>query len=165
MADVAQVEGLIPKEFGADAVEIQGSRALLEQLDHQMVPWCIVTSGTRPLVTGWLDVMKLAHPKYLVVAEDVQKGKPDPACYLLGREKLNLTQKQPSLLVLEDAPAGVRAGKAAGFKVVALATTHSLAQLQEAGADWIVRDMRSVTLKAWDRATGEAQIEIVDALV
>ncbi|KAF2739982.1 HAD-like protein [Polyplosphaeria fusca] len=158
-------EGLIPKEFGADAVEIPGSRRLLEQLEEHSVPWAIVTSGSRPLVTGWLDVMELAHPKNLVTAEDVDNGKPDPACYLLGSTKLELPQKEATILVLEDAPAGVRAGKAAGFKVVALATSHSLAQLQEAGADWIVRDMRSVTLKGWSRATGEAKVEVVDALV
>lgn len=155
---------MIPKEFGADAVEIEGSRALLEQLEQDCVPWAIVTSGTRPLVTGWLDVMKLAHPENLVTAEDVQQGKPDPACYQLGRSKLNLP-REASVLVLEDAPAGVRAGKAAGHKVVALATTHSLDQLKEAGADWIVRDMRSVKLKTWNKTTGEATIEISDALV
>ena len=39
-------------------------------------PWAIVTSGTRPLLDGWLDVMQLAHPQRLVTAEDVQAGKP-----------------------------------------------------------------------------------------
>jgi glycerol 3-phosphatase-1 len=67
--------------------------------------------------------------------------------------------------VFEDAPAGVRAGKAAGFKVIALATTHKVNQLREAGADWIVRDMRSVVLKSVDKKTGKATLEICDALV
>jgi glycerol 3-phosphatase-1 len=116
------------------------------------------------LVTGWLDIMKLAHPQNLVVAEDVEHGKPDPACYALGAARLNL-KRDAEMLVLEDAPAGVRAGKAAGFQVVALATTHTLEQLREAGADWIVQDMRSVKLLAWDESTREARIEISDALV
>lgn len=164
-ADISEKEGQIPKEFGADAVEIPGSRALLDQLERQSVPWCIVTSGTRPLVSGWLDVMELAHPRNLVVAEDVENGKPDPACYLMGREKLGLPNRQPVVVVFEDAPAGVQSGKAAGFIVVALNTTHTIDQLKAAGADVIVRDMRSVALKRWDKATGEAQIEIMDALV
>jgi len=163
-ADISHIEGLIPKQFGADAVEIAGSRALLHQLEESSVPWAIVTSGTRPLVTGWLDMMKLAHPENLVVAEDVEQGKPDPACYQLGRSKLDVP-REASILVLEDAPAGVRAGKAAGFKVVALATTHTLEQLRDAGADWIVRDMRSVQLNGWDKSTREAKIQISDALV
>ena len=162
--DVSSMEGQIPREYGQDAVEIPGSRALLDTLEAAGVPWAIVTSGTRPLVTGWLDVMKLAHPRNLVVAEDVPRGKPDPACYMLGQRTLGLTESA-STLVLEDAPAGVRAGKAAGFMVVALATTHNAVSLKDAGADWIVRDMRSVSLKDWDKNTGKAMIEIVNALV
>jgi glycerol 3-phosphatase-1 len=127
-------------------------------------PWAIVTSGTRPLLTGWLDVMKLAKPQFLVVAEDVKQGKPDPEGYRLGHQRLGLAAGADAL-VFEDAPAGVRAGKAAGFKVVALATTHDISRLKEAGADWIVRDMRSVTLKTYDRKTGEIRVEITDALV
>ena len=49
---------------------------LLASLEAAKAPWAIVTSGTRPLVTGWLDIMKLAHPRNLVVAEDVKEGKP-----------------------------------------------------------------------------------------
>ncbi|QRC99790.1 hypothetical protein JI435_067270 [Parastagonospora nodorum SN15] len=171
---ISHAEGLIPKEFGQDAVEIPGSRTLLEKLEEQAIPWCIVTSGTRPLVTGWLDVMslsdlssqrELAHPKKLVTAEDVESGKPDPACYQLGAKLLGLQQLSPSIVVFEDAPAGVRSGKAAGYTVVALFTTHKLEQLIEAGADYIVQDMRSVTISSWDKTTGVAQLSIANALV
>jgi glycerol 3-phosphatase-1 len=73
---ISKVEGRLPKEFADDAVEIPGSRALLDELEQRSIPWTIVTSGTRPLVTGWLDVLKLAHPPHLVSAEDVKNGKP-----------------------------------------------------------------------------------------
>jgi glycerol 3-phosphatase-1 len=159
------VESLIPHEFGQDAVEIPGSRAILEELEQQTVPWCIVTSGTRPLVSGWLSVMRLAHPKNMVTAEDVKDGKPDPACYRLGEKKLGLQQTAPSIVVFEDAPAGVRSGKAAGYTVVALSTTHTLQQLVDAGADYIVQDMRSITLKTWDKAAGVGWLEIANALL
>jgi beta-phosphoglucomutase-like phosphatase (HAD superfamily) len=43
-------------------------------------------------------------------------------------------------VVIEDAPSGIRAGKAAGARVVALRTTASDAELQGAGADWVVDD-------------------------
>jgi glycerol 3-phosphatase-1 len=109
--------------------------------------------------------MKLAHPKNLVTAEDVPNGKPDPACYKMGEKKLLLPHKEASIVVFEDAPAGVASGKAAGFTVVALYTTHSLEQLVEAGADYIVKDMQSVTLKSWNAAAGCGELEIVDALV
>ena len=163
---VCKAEGSIPRNYGRDAVEIPGSRALLENLESAGTPWAIVTSGTKPLVTGWLDVMKFAHPRYLVTAEEVQNGKPDPACYRLGAERLGLSPTEATeVLVLEDAPAGVKAGKAAGYKVVALATTHRVDQLREAGADWIVRDLRSVTMTQWNGKAGKVGIEVRNALV
>jgi len=131
----------------------------------------IVTSGTRALVTGWLDVMKMPYPSLMVTAEDVSAGKPDPQCYLLGRDRLQLKGQEGKeggkgrCVVFEDAPAGVRAGKAAGFVVVGLATTHKVEQIREAGADWIVRDMRSVTVEGFEEGSGVLRIRIVDALV
>lgn len=163
---VCKAEGAVPLKYGKDAVEIPGSRALLEKLEAAGAPWAVVTSGTRPLITGWLDVMKLAHPKFLVTAEEVEKGKPDPAGYRLGAKRLGLSHVEPEqVVVFEDAPAGVRAGKNAGFKVIALATTHRIEQLQEAGADWIVRDMRSVAFTGFERKTGRVALEICDTLV
>ena len=163
---VCKAEGQIPLNYGKDAVDVPGSRILLEKLESTGAPWAIVTSGTRLLVTGWLDVMKLAHPQHLVTAEEVEKGKPDPACYRLGAKRLGYSDTEPShILVLEDAPAGVKAGKAAGYKVVALATTHDIGRLREAGADWIVRDMRSVTMTGYNGKNGKVGIEVRDALV
>lgn len=164
LPDVQHIEGLIPRTYGSDAIEIPGSRALLNSLVKAGAPWAIVTSGTRPLLTGWLDVMKLAKPENLVVAEDVKQGKPDPEGYRLGHSRLKLP-KEAAALVFEDAPAGVRAGKAAGFKVVALATTHDVGQLKAARADWIVKDMQSITLGGYDKKTGEIRVEISNALV
>ena len=165
---VCHVEGLIPKIFGNDpengAKEIPGSRLLLDELEAVGAPWAIVTSGTRPLVQGWLDVMGLAKPRFMVTAEEVKKGKPDPECYRKGAGLLGKGEvmEGEEVLVLEDAPAGVRSGKAAGYKVVALATTHDVERLKEAGADWIVRDMTSVRFVGYE---GQVKIEITDALV
>ncbi|KAL3491210.1 HAD-like domain-containing protein [Aspergillus germanicus] len=156
---VSYVEGLIPKEYGSDAVEIPGARNLLSALEESRAPWGVVTSGTRALIDGWLGVLKLTHPDVLVTAEDVELGKPDPRCYLLGRKKLNL-ESSSSLVVLEDAPSGIKAGKAAGFTVIALTTTHKLEQLQEAGADVIVEDLRSISVK---NVEGRVQLEIRNA--
>ena len=163
---ILKAEGSIPSNYGNDVVEIPGSRALLEVLERAGAPWAIVTSGTRPLVQGWLDVMKLAQPKFMVTAEEVESGKPDPSCYRLGATRLGLSNVDPSqILVLEDAPAGVKAGKAAGYQVVALATTHDVERLRDAGADWIVNDMRSVKLIGYDGKGGKVRVEIKDALV
>lgn len=140
--DVREMESQIPLRYGGDAVPIPGSHALLSELSSLQIPLGIVTSGTQPLVAGWLDILKLAHPDVLITAEAVKNGKPDPACYLLGKEKLGL---EGDVLVVEDAPAGIKAGKSAGCKVLAVATTHEAEALWEAGADWVVRDLASVS--------------------
>jgi glycerol-1-phosphatase len=108
--------------------------------------------------------MKLAHPDVLVCAEDVLHGKPDPSCYNLAKEKLRLPS-DARILVVEDAPAGVRSGKAAGCEVVGLTTTHAIEEVSIAQADWVVRDLRSLKVLGWDEKLKIVRIEISDALI
>lgn len=67
--------------------------------------------------------------------------------------------------MIEDSPAGITAGKAAGCKVIGLATTHSIAQLRAARPDYIVQDLRGVRFVG-DAAEmmGEVSIEISHGL-
>lgn len=140
------MEGRVPVLWGDSAVEIPGSRALIDSIIAENAPWAIVTSGTEPLVNGWTKRLKLPEPGVLVTAESVENGKPDPKCYLLGRKKLGLDEAHKQVLVLEDAPAGIRAGKAAGCKVVGLVTSHTVEQVAAAEPDWIVKDLESVKI-------------------
>ena len=94
-----------------------------------------------------------------VAAEDVAAGKPDPACYRLGRERIGLAGEGARVLVVEDAPAGVRAGKGAGCNVLGLATTHGVDALREAGADWVVEDLRCVKVGGKGEEGWEVWIE------
>lgn len=140
------MEAQIPKLYGQDAVEIPGARSLIDSLIAARAPWAIVTSGTAPLVRGWFAALSLPDPDVLVTAESVQEGKPDPSCFLKGREELGLKDAAKDILVLEDSPAGIKAGKAAGCKVVGLVTSHTVEQVVAAEPDWIVRDLDSVRL-------------------
>ena len=166
--DMRKLEGEIPLLWEEDAVEISGARSLLEQLKTANAKWGIVTSGTRPLVDGWLSILQLTAPEVLVTAEDVRNGKPDPACYRLGLKHLSCwteTPESPSfLLCVEDAPAGVRAGKLTGCKVIALATTHDVELLTNAGQIGSIPDLRSLCLKNMLAETGEMELEISDGL-
>jgi glycerol 3-phosphatase-1 len=162
--DVQNLEEQIPLLFGSSATEVPGARSLLSQVRASHVPWAIVTSGTRPLVTGWLKILKIPFPPHLITAEDVENGKPHPACYLLGQKKLGREGcRSDQALVIEDAPAGIRAGKAAGFKVLALATTHEVEELREAGADWVVGDLRSMIIGKGNGGHS-VEVEISDTL-
>ena len=87
----------------------------------------------------------------------------DPECYLLGKERTGAAI-DGRYLVIEDSPSGVRAGKAAGCSVLGLATTHSVQRVKEAGADWIVQDLRSANFVSYDGGNGEISLQISDAL-
>lgn len=147
MEYVHHIEGLIPKLYASDAKILPGTLDLITKLTENNVPWTIVTSGTTVLVSSWLKVMELPPPKHLVTADDVKNGKPDPECYLLGLSKVfdgKEVEDRRKVLVFEDAPAGIKAGKAAGCTVLALTTTHTRQEAIDAGADWIVEDLASV---------------------
>jgi HAD superfamily hydrolase (TIGR01509 family) len=77
----------------------------------------------------------------IVSAEDTTTGKPDPAVYLLTLKKLNDATPTPEppltsaeCLVIEDSLAGIQSARAAGMKVVGVATTYPAAALKEADA-------------------------------
>jgi len=125
--EIEDVEGI---------VALPGAAELLRTLPPTR--YAIVTSATRPLAEVRLRAAGLPIPERLVTARDVQRGKPNPDPYLGGAQLLGVPPAE--CVVIEDAPSGVRAGKAAGARVVALRTTASDSELEEAGADWIVKD-------------------------
>lgn len=128
-AAVARLDELELADLG-DVVACPGATGFIARLGD--VPWAIVTSGIVPLVAARLEAAGLPRPSVLVTAEDVTEGKPDPQGYRLAAGKLGLDPGQCA--VLEDAPAGVRAGRAAGAAVIAVTTTHPAEDLEEADA-------------------------------
>jgi mannitol-1-/sugar-/sorbitol-6-phosphatase len=118
------------------------ARGLLRSLPS--CGWGVVTSGNARTAATRLRYGDLPTPPVLVTAEDVQRGKPDPEAYLLAARRLGVRPEQ--CVVIEDAPAGIQAARAAGMKVIAVATTHSPETLTQ--ADVIARGLASVTIKA-----------------
>ncbi|KAE8399575.1 putative 2-deoxyglucose-6-phosphate phosphatase [Aspergillus pseudonomiae] len=147
---ISAMESKIPSLCKNPAIEIPGARALLEALNNLYTPWAIVTSGTKALLNGWLNVLHLPRPQEITVAEDVRIGKPDPEGYYKARTRLLQHSGEDDIkdvLVVEDAPAGVKAGKLAGCSVLAVTTTHTVDQLKAAGADWVIPDHRFVEVR------------------
>ncbi|PYV95208.1 MAG: phosphatase [Acidobacteria bacterium] len=118
--------------------------------------WCVVTSGTRLLATGRLRVANLPTPGIMVSADDVTKGKPDPEPYLKGAKLLGT--KPEECLVIEDAPAGVRAAHAGKMKVIAITSTFPKAELKE--ADALVRSLDQIEVTQDQAADGKAKLLI-----
>ncbi|OLB26349.1 MAG: HAD family hydrolase [Acidobacteria bacterium] len=131
--EIEDIEGVIA---------LPGALKLLEALPLDR--WAIVTSCTRRLAEVRIGAAELPKPKYLVTSNDVRRGKPDPEPYLKGAQLLAVPAEE--CVVFEDAPAGIRAGKGAGARVVALRTTAGDAELREAGADWIVNDCSELSV-------------------
>lgn len=131
-------------------LEAEGARALLLYLPAES--WAVVTSGTRKLATGRMGHFGLPHPDVFVTAEDVVSGKPDPEAYLRGAELLGV--RPEACVVIEDAPSGIRAAKAAGMSVAAVSTTHDPAELSE--ADAVASSLARIKLVAKTGAQNDA---------
>src|ERR1700676_742635 len=107
-----------------------GAVALVRSLPEGR--WGVVTSGTQLLASARLRFCGLPVPNVLVTADDVEHGKPHPEPYLKGAEMLGFEPAE--CWVIEDAPAGIRSARAAGMKVIGLASTYPASKLGEADA-------------------------------
>jgi len=115
--------------FDTDGVAaVEGTAQLLQLLPPDA--WAIATSGTKDTAMTRLRHTGVPVPSVLITADDVKRGKPNPEAYLLAAARLGV--RPENCVVIEDAPAGIRAAHAAGMRVVAVATTHSQAELREA---------------------------------
>ncbi|HYN96789.1 MAG TPA: HAD-IA family hydrolase [Pilimelia sp.] len=92
--------------------------------------WGVVTSGRAAVVLDRLRAGGLPAPPVLVDSAQVRLGKPHPEGYLRAADLLHTSPRR--CLVVEDAPVGVHAARAAGMTVVALTTTHAAADLTAA---------------------------------
>lgn len=104
--------------------------------------WAVATSGTEDTARTRLKYIGLSAPSVLITADDVGQGKPDPEAFLLAAKRLGLTPQD--CIVVEDSPAGIEAAHAAGMRVIAVATTHSPADLDN--ADLTVQRLSSINV-------------------
>lgn len=131
--EIADLDGVVP---------LPGAIKLLRALPLDR--WAIVTSCTRPLAEVRARAGGLPRPKFLITSDDIKNGKPAPDPYLQAAELLHLASSD--CIVIEDAPAGVEAGKTAGCRVIAFGTTMPEAELQRAGADWLAKDCSAISV-------------------
>jgi mannitol-1-/sugar-/sorbitol-6-phosphatase len=140
---VARVQALELADFDG-VTALPGARQLIEGLPRQR--WAAVTSGERALMTARLEAARLPIPETMICAEDVAVGKPSPEGYLRAAAALGFDAGR--CVVVEDAPAGIAAGRAAGARVLAVTTTHTAHQV--ASADVIVADLSCLRATSTD---------------
>jgi len=134
---------------------VDGAPRLLEMLP--VGSWAVATSGTRAVATDRLRRAGLPIPGVLICAEDVLRGKPSPDVYLLAAAGLGVVPRD--CLVVEDAPAGIEAARAAGMGVVAITTTH---RPEELGADACTASLAGVHLgRVSQTARGGRSLELL----
>lgn len=143
--DIDPQEGLrviedLEMEDMADLTVLPGVKKLLESLPLDR--WAIVTSATRRLLLGRLKAAGLPVPERIISGDMVERGKPHPEPYRRGAELLGL--RPAECIIVEDAPSGVGAGKAAGGRVLAVLGTHSAEELAE--ADWVGASLEDVAV-------------------
>jgi sugar-phosphatase len=104
----------------ADVVATKGAAELLEAIPDQR--WGIVTSAPVRLAAARLAAAGLPVPRTLVTADDVATGKPDPAPFRLGAQRIG--HPATRCLAIEDAPAGITAATRAGCHTLGVLTTY-----------------------------------------
>jgi HAD superfamily hydrolase (TIGR01509 family) len=111
----------------------------IQSCEHQI--WVVTGSGMRSLLDNLNAVLPpVFHQDRMITAYDVIKGKPDPEPYLKAWKRSGLKKEQ--CFVIENAPLGIRSGKAAGLTVYAVNTgILTCEELQQAGADQVFESM------------------------
>ncbi|EAU84628.1 phosphatase [Coprinopsis cinerea okayama7 len=141
------------EDGGKGIVRLPGVEQIMKEIAprrfHPNPLWAICTSATKPYASSALAVAGVPVPDVFVAAEDVEKGKPNPDPYLIGAARCNVDPKR--CLVFEDAPSGIRSGRAAGCKTLALLTSHSREQVEAAQPDYIVKDLESVSIRVLEK--------------
>lgn len=153
VAEIYKVKSELFNEF-PPAEPMPGALSLLHQLKEQGLMILIVTgSGQRSL----LDKLNVDYPdifrrELMVTAFDVKHGKPDPEPYLMGLQKGELSPEE--CIVVENAPLGVHAAKAAGIFTIAV-NTGPLPDhvLLDEGADLLFPSMQALS-DAWSELSG-----------
>lgn len=133
--ELEDVEGVVALPGAVAALAAAGDRS------------AIVTSAGRELAVLRLGAAGLTPPAAFVTADDITRGKPDPQPYLIAADKLGVDPAR--CLVVEDAPAGLRSGRAAGAATLGVTTTSPRADLEPL-ADLVVDDLSEVVLERTD---------------
>jgi beta-phosphoglucomutase len=128
-------ESLFRDLYKNDIVALEGLEFFLKKMDDHKIPRAIGTSAPRSNVDFTLGKTGLER-FFPTILDDsfVENGKPHPEIYLKCAAALNF--KAPYCIVFEDSLSGVAAAKAAGAKVVGVATTHTHQELAE--TDYVI---------------------------
>jgi len=111
----------------------------------------IATSGTLEKSRAVLNAVGVPYQKMVYInGNDVKHKKPDPELFLIAAERIEI--KPAHCVVIEDAPNGVQAAKAAGAKCIAVTNSTTAAKLRE--ADLVCDSLEKIDLETIQKLIG-----------
>ncbi len=132
--------------FRRELAAMPGITDLLDALVAAGVTRCVASSGTPEEIALRLEITKLTHyfDGRIYSAAMVPRGKPEPDLFEYAAARLGVDPAR--CVLIEDSPAGVLGGKAAGMTVVGFASLMDPDRLTAAGADLVVTEIAD----AWE---------------
>ena len=129
---------------------LAGVRGFIADCRRRGLRLAVASSADRPKVDGNLRQIGLPWSTFDAVVNglDVVHKKPDPEIFLLAASKLSLPPSR--CVVVEDAPNGIQAAKAAGAACLGLTTSFTADQLRQHGTDWTAPDLAHVPAEMLD---------------
>lgn len=130
-------EALFRQRAQAELTPLPGLLTLLAW--SQKFPQGIVTNAPAANADFMLTTLHVGHYfQTVVLAETLERGKPDPLPYHVGLERLGLTASQT--IAFEDSPSGIRSAVGAGISTIGIASTHTDEELHAVGATLVIPD-------------------------
>ncbi len=129
---------------------LPGAKEFIAYCRSRQLKLAVATSADLVKMTGNLREIQIAANTFnaCVTGSEVQRKKPDPEGFLLAASKLALTTDD--LLVVEDAPNGIHAARAAGIRALGLTSSFTAKVLRDAGASWVTFDLAHVPSGVFD---------------
>ncbi|GAA5798793.1 hypothetical protein HPULCUR_004199 [Helicostylum pulchrum] len=134
---------------------LPGITTLLQKVPSNK--WGIFTSSSEYMTKKRLEQCHLPTPHSVVCGDTVERGKPDPEGYVRAARELGFEGKD--VIVFEDAPAGIKSARDAGATVIACATTHTVDQLKQAGANCVVSLLTEIDFTILPDGSFEVQVK------
>jgi HAD superfamily hydrolase (TIGR01509 family) len=147
-----QLKARTVEALKAELKAVRGIVEVLDVLDERGLRYCVASSGTHEKMQTTLGITGLL-PRFdgrLYSVTEVAHAKPAPDVFLYAAAKNGASPAR--CRVVEDSPTGVKAGVAAGMRVFGYAGLTPRRQLMEAGAHFVVNEMRELPALWFGRA-------------
>ena len=127
----AEKEEAFRRLIAGNVAALPGAERLLRRAREAGLRQAIVSSTPRANIEVILQSLGLWEMFEAIVGEeDATRGKPDPEGFLVAAQRLDVQPED--CVVIEDAPEGIAAGKAAGMRCIGVTTTRSVERLTQA---------------------------------